>query len=60
MLIEVLPVQLLRDAIPPYPGILAEPVVGPCQRGLINRMGQGVKSPFGIAFRSLCYLQKFR
>jgi hypothetical protein len=60
VLFQSLPVLLLRDAIHPHRRILADAVVGPLQRHLIQQVRQRVEPCVRISLRSLRYLQKSR
>jgi len=58
--LEILPVLLLRDPIHAHRRILAHAVVGPLQGRHIDPMRQRVEPSFGLAPRSLHYLQPLR
>jgi hypothetical protein len=60
LLIELLPVLLLRRAIHADGRIPADAIERPRERRLINEVRQRMELRFGFSFRSFRYLQKFR
>ena len=56
VLLQLLPVLLLRDPIHPHRPILADASVGPQERRHIYQMRQRVKPSFGFPLRSFHYL----